>query len=1474
MYYIMGGLVVVLLLLLVSFVLNARRASRLENTLEELQERLKHGSESGDNVSIFSDGAVSGSGVSGSMSGRSVTLRDSEGNEQSLDDAMASLAERIDAVSAAQQQSYENIMQDQQSLKHSISQLKTLLSSLPTSTMARAAANSSGNTFDEADSGATSSSSSSRERMSESDYIDEADNEFAAAVSADAMAARHRHGIFGAESGSKNSSFETTAANIAQMVANNKRPLEEPPATIGEHLAGVSGDDVADISASLASLKNKLHSLGDLGAVADDSVTISSGSSGRDPMNPLGMGNYGVSVPQSNHSYNGAGYDVQSRGSEGTLAPTPGLPATGTLDQTANERNEGVSEQSLTDSAASQKDTAAKSSASAAATATATATAAATAAEVASKPVVQNIVTSALEVPAIFATPAVHINSVTTISATDLVPEEEEESASASASASVAAVPEVDLTDASTALDLGVTNAESAAALAAVTGGPIKVDSATSANHVSLDEGAVGTEDLAVLAKVDSGDELLSITRASDFSGSVIDAANVVTAVSTDSIDGESQGFNPLDFVPDDGGIDGTPDYKVDAPTESDFAEANDELRFDALNSFTENFKKKQHAEAEAKAIAKDTKSQSHSQSQAHSQTGLTIDFVSSDSLDEVDGLKVSVNQEMSGGFTSSYKTNYIDSDSSLSSSSSSSSADGSENTSGPVVDMIYDEDYVRRQKNQKPNGIDIDTIEKAHTFIDAGVSLAEISAKTGLSEEELRLLYDVDENGKVKNVSELFSHEQGVADDGQDSTARESEKRSVPVHEIELDSGVSVSVGIVAPPDAEEHPSEEAEVAHSLSRKRRSKAKRNKKRKIEVVDPATALDTDEKQVIASMMQEKVDPFAHTMPTADDDDADEAEESDNATVDTKSEAQNHSAASNTADIHEEAQADAALREGTEFDLNLEAIDRLADSIIQENKQKDARRKKNKRARNSKAVVAPRANAAATTTVTASSSASAMNTGVGAANAAAAAAAASAVAVAVAAAGVDAASDDQAMLEAELQGYDAGLARIHNSRDAAQASRDIVHAVNDNLENNAEYIADLRSGIDSALDSEDDNVSLGHAAAQVQVPSRRSSSNAPAVMSAGTLSVARNRATIASDVAQARQRTQAGMGVEEIPPSPATLAAQRGAAAAARAVAMGPVSVERVGGIGGSERVSSYADSEDEIFSKAHAQAAASNRALLAAMAAGNPHALMAGRKRQSTGNGLSAMLSTSVPPQSNQLAQLEAAVAASAAAAAAEGYVRTPVQQAPEADASMSIGVSHPIDTGMVMSAKDIAAAQRAAAAAPLSAPLSAPLAAPMGATGAGAASGNRMTVDMALAQMSTPSGRRGAGAGTAAGTSIGGIGGRGRNRANFSAATAMNPGMSDLVQSAPMGLGSIDDELTAMSGFGEDEDPTAILNQVVNNGLNSVAALSQEQLDTLNELQMGVGFNRPENSASAISSPPQQHYANLQARNAYGIKR
>ena len=67
-----------------------------------------------------------------------------------------------------------------------------------------------------------------------------------------------------------------------------------------------------------------------------------------------------------------------------------------------------------------------------------------------------------------------------------------------------------------------------------------------------------------------------------------------------------------------------------------------------------------------------------------------------------------------------------------------------------------------------------------------------------------------------------------------------------------------------------------------------------------------------------------------------------------------------------------------------------------------------------------------------------------------------------------------------------------------------------------------------------------------------------------------------------------------------------------------------------------------------------------------------------------------------------------------------------------------------------------------------------------------------------------------------------------------------------------------------------EDEDPAALLSQVVKGGFNSVA-LSNDQLNTLNEINSnGI----PSNSVATAPQGKSQHYANYQARNAYGIKR
>ena len=148
--YFIGGLVVVLLLLLISFVLNERRASRIENTLDELQDQLRRDEAAG----IVHHASSSG----GSLDSSQINVTNAHGEEQPLDEVLSDLSSKIDAASAEQQKSYANIMADQQSLKHSISQLKTLISSLPTHAIAQAAAASSGGDRDES-AGSTSACS-------------------------------------------------------------------------------------------------------------------------------------------------------------------------------------------------------------------------------------------------------------------------------------------------------------------------------------------------------------------------------------------------------------------------------------------------------------------------------------------------------------------------------------------------------------------------------------------------------------------------------------------------------------------------------------------------------------------------------------------------------------------------------------------------------------------------------------------------------------------------------------------------------------------------------------------------------------------------------------------------------------------------------------------------------------------------------------------------------------------------------------------------------------------------------------------------------------------------------------------------------------------------------------------------------------------------------------------------------------------
>ena len=255
--------------------------------------------------------------------------------------------------------------------------------------------------------------------------------------------------------------------------------------------------------------------------------------------------------------------------------------------------------------------------------------------------------------------------------------------------------------------------------------------------------------------------------------------------------------------------------------------------------------------------------------------THLTIDYSSSDSLDNLDNLKVAVNHEMSvampkqdiKGDLSEFNAQYTKITSTA---------------PAPVVDMIYDHDYVQQQK-ERPNGINIDTLDKAKTFIEAGVSLTEISAKTGLSEDEIRLIYDVDADGKIKDHAEQFNKEVAKLEDEDTSTKIE------PAHAPNDDVMASEKKNV-------------SKVALSL----------------DAASPASALDKDERQEIESMMQEINDPFLAEM---------------------KESAQELPELSQEADFKAAVEQNKLERERALDEVNLEAIDRLADSIISENEQK-------------------------------------------------------------------------------------------------------------------------------------------------------------------------------------------------------------------------------------------------------------------------------------------------------------------------------------------------------------------------------------------------------------------------------------------------------------------------------------------------------------------------------------------------------
>ena len=1607
--YFIGGLVVVLLLLLISFVLNERRASRIENTLDELQDQLRRDEAAG----IVHHASSSG----GSLDSSQINVTNAHGEEQPLDEVLSDLSSKIDAASAEQQKSYANIMADQQSLKHSISQLKTLISSLPTHAIAQAAAASSGVERGEA---TAASDNSAQPQMSENTLIETTNTassvrarinpdvrlpvddlvlpdmgrssgnrgpSLGSGMSANyaraqqvrqqrgsstdfvdpdlqadlAFAAANRHhaagsGVYMPDAG--DGSFVQTANNIAQMVAAtdfSQLSQNQAPATIGEQMsqaqAAASASNAAYGYGQNSSMSNQLH-------FADQSMAQGQGqahprrviggvapkrSSGRDPRNPLGMGNYGVSSPKDNGA-NAEDVELPSVSanaantvSEEIVAPEPALDAV----------NESAEQSS------------------------------APAADLSSDPVVDltdNDETEEVEIEP----QSISQHSLEKAQAFAEAYAERKQLASKQ---DEPAVLSADADESGDASPDAVADAD--------------VSASASASAVSTEPEA----NEGVSGDVSSAESQDSVAASSPVSFATVLAGSTVLQPRENDLDAETQlHVEPVAAVP------ATPEIESDASVEEESSGLNlahlngadDDERFDALQSLAANYQQQLSQSGsdefspadDADAITESSEAAGAATATSPTATtsgaNLTIDFapddagqfkvtvanVDTDSSDEEEqgelprhvtdledeGLSFDIEMASPSGNVSSADAVAAATAAQIAERPVAATVAQASGVGAkvPVVDMIFDEEYVRKQQREKPNGIDLKILDKAHSFIDAGVSLMELSARTGLSEEELRLLYDVDENGRIKDAAAIFEQMHREGDDlaldeiasrehedddlSSDVDVAAAEEETV-ASSVEAESEQDDAALSVAAEEQPEH--EEQELAAALAAgesKNRRKSKNSKKRKrrslaIRNTNPAAALDQDEQQEIASMMEHKEDPFAHsTAASAEDEDmtfvdvelhdgahdrseeesADRAERVELAEglerPDSLSAADQESADDLSPEEHEAehlAEVTAAARErqeqqaiaakNSQLDRNLEAIDRLADSIIEKNRQKSGKQKQRSleqeavsAAANTEAVGAGASDATAEPEFL---EAEPINNRYGEHGPRVRAGVQSynQISHPVGLGSVDEDEPDFAGADASsaATAAAAGYQRISTSADAAKASSEIVKAMSDNLEINAPYVQQLRAGIADAIDHEDDNVTIAGVAATGGTV-RSTHNNTPAMMSAGTASVA---------TGWTQQQRQAQV--------------RKPHSASAVQAAINTPSIDAVGRINTRE-VSAVGSDEDLVFSQAHANAQANAREITAAAQAGDPHALMAGRKRQSTGNGLFSMLSTPLNAAQNLAAQATSALRGGAkgkgtASSSSDAVVTTSSGESQGRKGNRGadrVTLSAAATKAATKATTETTAAQPSAASAASANAESSPVRykresgvidvpVPLETMAAG-----KMTVDMALAQMEQEKSTAESDDALA-----------GANAALRQAQAAL---VAEAGGSAEAELGSASDRLLGRADanvmVGETLDAAAFGSMREEQAYNdlmdetdysdepeqeSTGTLSPEQLETLKSLQTGAAAamsapplssnfqplpplmprRRRDPALDVLGTEPPRHFANLQARNAYGMR-
>lgn len=735
-FYFMGGLVVVLFLLLVSFILNNKRASRIEAIMDELQERLVQSevalADAGKSLDeLFGKRRANGGELNIPTDLESLTFIDDEGNTHNLKETIESLKQQINDVGAEQQRYYQSIIQEQQVLVESVSSLKDLIANI----QADRANNATGGNQ------ANDNSASFNQVMPQT-YADPQENAYLEAEQAFNQSA---NGIFmppgaaanmmGSEQNNNDdlasdASFAQTAADIAQLVAKTDFSAIDPnsaPTTIGEHMQNAQRQamprpnqaNMQNMRANRAPGHNQArnnpnhapsHNAQSHGMQNNKAQGF---VGGRDPMNPLGINKQVANNsfdPQA--TFGNGGSDLGSMSAKEN--PTPGL-----------------------------------------------------------LPPEEQLIEYEIPSP----------------SSEQIIKNEQ-----------------------SLSLD---NNQETTSLVDAIDFNEVVVP------NVNIDPNAIGdTAEVALGMDSLNSDSDSNLAQKLEHDGWQVAEIEPKAAFADQEIKGA---------IADKG---------AHEHHELNHSKSNsDEERFDALENFSKLYNHAVQDENSDKPnnLLESSFGSEQSVNQATSNTKLTIDYTSSDSLDSLDNLKVAVNHDMSPSVA---KNN--DAQSNLKGDMSAANVDYLKvPQNAPVVDMIYDHNYVQQQKDKRPNGISIDTLDKAKTFIEAGVSLTEISAKTGLSEDEIKLIYDVDENGKIKDTAAQFKKQ-----------AEDSEENI-------LDTNV-----------ADDKDNNDSKNLSNKATSKKKGAKKNNKTSVKqspaVQDnnPSSALDKDERMVIESMMQEKHDPFS------------------------------------------------------------------------------------------------------------------------------------------------------------------------------------------------------------------------------------------------------------------------------------------------------------------------------------------------------------------------------------------------------------------------------------------------------------------------------------------------------------------------------------------------------------------------------------------------------------------------------------